>query len=112
MFHLRCTWNGRPCNINQDFKTTITDLGVCYTFNYHRPSLIVREPGGRQLIWRLYNCNSKVLKQIFIRNINRKNMFLGSSNALRLLLNVEQYEIMGGPQIDAGVKVNNMLSTD
>ena len=33
----------------------------------------------------------------------------GSSNALRLLLNIEQYEIMRGPQIDAGVKVNNVL---
>ena len=30
----------------------------------------------------------------------------GSSNALRLLLNIEEYEIMRGPQIDAGVKVN------
>ena len=33
----------------------------------------------------------------------------GFNNALRLLLNVEQYEIMRGPQIDAGVKVNNIL---
>ena len=33
----------------------------------------------------------------------------GSSNALRLLLNIEQYEIMRGPQMDAGVKVNNIL---
>ena len=34
----------------------------------------------------------------------------GSNNALRLLLNVEQYEIMRGPQIDAGVKVHNFFS--
>ena len=36
-------------------------------------------------------------------------MLPGSSNALELLLNVEQYEIMKGPQIDAGVKVNNII---
>ena len=34
----------------------------------------------------------------------------GSNNALRLLLNVEQYEIMRGPQIDAGVTVNNLFN--
>ena len=34
----------------------------------------------------------------------------GSLNALRLLLNVEQYEIMRGPQIDAGVKVIHFVS--
>ena len=36
-------------------------------------------------------------------------MLSGSSNALELLLNVEQYEIMKGPQIDTGVKVNNII---
>ena len=35
--------------------------------------------------------------------------FSGSNNALKLLLNVEQYELMGGRQIDAGVKVNNVI---
>ena len=31
----------------------------------------------------------------------------GPINALTLQLNIEQYEIMRGPQSDAGVKVNN-----
>ena len=31
----------------------------------------------------------------------------GPNNALTLQLNVEQYEIMRGPQFDAGVKVTN-----
>ena len=32
----------------------------------------------------------------------------GSRSGLSLLLNVEQYEHMRGPQSDAGVKVNNI----
>ena len=32
--------------------------------------------------------------------------FLGSKNGLSLILNVEQYEYMKGPQTDAGVKVS------
>ena len=31
----------------------------------------------------------------------------GSSSGLSLILNVEQYEYMRGPQNDAGVKVNS-----
>ena len=33
----------------------------------------------------------------------------GSHSGLKLVLNVEQYEHMRGPQNDAGVKVNNIL---
>ena len=33
----------------------------------------------------------------------------GSSSGLSLILNVEQYEYMRGPQNDAGVKVNNIF---
>ena len=32
-------------------------------------------------------------------------LFTGTKNALKLLLNIEQYEYMRGPQIDTGVKV-------
>ncbi len=37
-----------------------------------------------------------------------RNLFLsvGSSNGLSLILNIEQYEYMKGPQTDAGVKVS------
>ena len=36
-------------------------------------------------------------------------MHLDPGNALSLLLNVEQYEYMRGPQNDAGVKVNILV---
>ena len=45
MLNFRCTWNGRPCNISLDFKTILTEFGVCYTFNYENPPLSVRESG-------------------------------------------------------------------
>ena len=32
-------------------------------------------------------------------------LYLGSSNGLRMVLNIEEYEYMRGPQDDAGVKV-------
>ena len=34
----------------------------------------------------------------------------GSTSGLRLIVNVEQYEHMRGPQNDAGVKVNTVLT--
>ena len=45
MLNFRCKWHGKTCNITKDFKTTLTDLGVCYTFNYDHPPLSVKEPG-------------------------------------------------------------------
>ena len=36
---------------------------------------------------------------------------LGSRSGLSLLLNIEQYEHMRGPQSDAGVKVNIILQS-
>ena len=41
----RCTWQNNPCNLGGDFNTTVTDLGVCYTFNGMKPALSVSEPG-------------------------------------------------------------------
>ena len=40
-----CTWHGNPCDIENDFVLTLTDLGVCYTFNMKEPALHVSEPG-------------------------------------------------------------------
>ncbi len=45
LLHCRCQWKGVPCNISADFKTTFTNLGVCYTFNADSPPLSVTEPG-------------------------------------------------------------------
>ena len=36
-------------------------------------------------------------------------LYLGSRNGLSLILNVEQYEYMRGPQDDAGIKVRENL---
>ena len=70
-----CTWRKQPCDLSVDFVRTMTDMGVCYTFNSGRR--------GSPL------------------NVTDS----GSGNALSLVLNVEQYEYMKGPQSAAGVKV-------
>ena len=31
-FVCSCKWRGRPCNVEKDFKTSLTENGVCYTF--------------------------------------------------------------------------------
>ena len=31
--YVRCTWQGKKCDVDISFDTTLTDLGVCYTFN-------------------------------------------------------------------------------
>ena len=64
-----------PCDQSVDFVRTMTDMGVCYTFS-----------SG----WK----GSPL-------NVTDS----GSGNALSLVLNVEQYEYMKGPQSAAGVKV-------
>ena len=45
-FNFRCTWNGNPCNISQDFRTILTEFGVCYSFNNKNPPRSVRETGS------------------------------------------------------------------
>ncbi|ELU15723.1 hypothetical protein CAPTEDRAFT_201141 [Capitella teleta] len=71
----KCTWKSKRCNLATDFEITATDLGICYTFN---------------------SGNDGEVKSV---------MDSGSSVALSLILNVEQYEYMRGPQNDAGVKI-------
>ena len=44
----RCTWQGKPCNMTQHFSTILTDLGVCFIFNYQKPILSVLESGRLQ----------------------------------------------------------------
>lgn len=67
-----CKWKGDTCNISADFHTTMTDFGVCYTFNAHE---------------------------------NLTLSHTGSGFALSLVLNIEQYQYMKGPQDEAGIKV-------
>ena len=44
-----CKWLGKSCNTEKDFVTTLTDLGVCYTFNSMEPALTLSEPGKQSL---------------------------------------------------------------
>ena len=69
MFIYRCTWQGVDCNITTDFRTVLTDLGVCYTFNNKQTNMIksltVTE-AGENVVTSRYNlvsiCINKVLK--------------------------------------------------
>ena len=40
----RCRWIGGECGVS-DFVTTLTELGVCYTFNSRTPVATVNESG-------------------------------------------------------------------
>jgi hypothetical protein len=47
--YCRCTWQGQLCDIESNFTTTMTDFGICYTFNGNTdPSrmLNVTKPGA------------------------------------------------------------------
>ena len=73
---LICQWQGvENCDAN-NFTTTVTDWGVCYTFN---------NPENK----------SEILKS------NQP----GTQNGLFLRLNVEQYEYVNGERFAAGFKV-------
>ncbi|CAD5123963.1 DgyrCDS12268 [Dimorphilus gyrociliatus] len=72
-----CEWAGRNCTSDQIIET-ITEYGICYTFNS-------------------------------IRSKNQSELLTvsesGTANALSIVLNIEQYEYMNGPDNDAGVKI-------
>ena len=97
-------WKNHPCNINDDFKTTITDFGVCYTFNANEVKLTLRKPGISSFIAETKQI--PLLIMYFTSNFG----IVGSSSGLSLIINVEQYEYMTGPQTDAGVKVKIILA--
>ena len=40
-----CSWKGQPCDIDGDFVTVNTDLGVCYTFNHRSRPMVVEKEG-------------------------------------------------------------------
>ncbi|ESO04940.1 hypothetical protein HELRODRAFT_171945 [Helobdella robusta] len=70
-----CTWSSEPCQIDEDFKSTFTDLfTLCYTFNWNASNVKkVYQPGARY--------------------------------SLQLILNVENYEYVQKLQGDIGVKI-------
>ena len=41
---IRCTWSGEPCS-PKNFTQTVTDYGVCYTFNAGQPPLTTSKTG-------------------------------------------------------------------
>ncbi|CAD5126520.1 DgyrCDS14629 [Dimorphilus gyrociliatus] len=76
-FLFNCHWNGKECP-SQYIAQTITEFGICFTFNSPRSSyplqpVTVTEPGMEK--------------------------------SLSFLVNIEQYEHMPGPRNDAGVKI-------
>ncbi|CAD5126311.1 DgyrCDS14464 [Dimorphilus gyrociliatus] len=72
-----CYWAGEKCP-GEYITKSITDYGICYTFN-----------------------SPSSLKQTKSLTVTES----GLNNALSLLLNLEQYEYMPGPDNDAGVKI-------
>ncbi len=42
----RCSWKGKPCkNITEDFTTSLTEFGLCHTFNFRKPALFATGAG-------------------------------------------------------------------
>lgn len=72
-----CVWAGQPCTESQVVET-VTEYGICYTFNSMRSE-----------------------NQSALLTVSES----GTANALSLILNIEQYEYMNGPDNDAGVKI-------
>ena len=44
-FFNRCEWQDGKCDVSGAFRTNLTDLGVCFTFNHKEPFLTVNESG-------------------------------------------------------------------
>ncbi|CAI9741142.1 degenerin del-10 [Octopus vulgaris] len=72
---ISCMWGSEPCTF-KNFEQIYTDHGVCYTYS-----------------------------QLQAGNKYRKALSTGAENGLRLILNVEQYEYMPGPNNAAGIKI-------
>ncbi|XP_060575136.1 acid-sensing ion channel 2-like [Ruditapes philippinarum] len=74
-FIVSCSWAGESCSAD-NFTTTLTDHGMCYTFNG-------------------YNERTPQL------NVS----FSGAEHGLRLTLNAERYDAMPGPHDANGIKI-------
>ena len=63
----RCTWKGQVCDLNKNFRTVMTDIGRCYTFNDNKDknTLIATEPGKFQQTAVPHTCT--VLKSFLIK---------------------------------------------
>ncbi|GAB1602164.1 acid-sensing ion channel 1C-like, partial, partial [Argonauta hians] len=72
---ISCMWGSERCT-SDNFTQIYTDHGVCYTYSQRHGE-----------------------------NKYRKVLSTGSENGLRLILNVEQYEYMPGPNTAAGIKI-------
>ncbi|XP_052067261.1 uncharacterized protein LOC127706646 [Mytilus californianus] len=81
-----CSFAGKKCGA-KDFKTILTDQGLCFTF---KPDI-----------------DSKLRHRHELRSWHT-----GSDNGLKLVLNTEQYEHMDGPNIASGIKVLAHHDTD
>ena len=59
----RCSWNGESCNVDLGFRTILTDLGVCYTFNNEERQPLMATENGQTT-----NVNNVLLKDIYVLN--------------------------------------------
>ncbi len=80
---LLCKWRGVEDCTAMNFRTSLTDWGVCFTYN---------DPVN----------GSEVLK------VNQP----GRQNGLLLRLNVQQYEYVSGESFGAGFKVMHIVTID
>ncbi|XP_063401431.1 uncharacterized protein LOC134685567 [Mytilus trossulus] len=81
-----CRFAGKKCGA-KDFKTILTDQGLCFTFKPDK------------------NSKLRVHREL-------RSWHTGSDNGLKLVLNTEQYEHMDGPNIASGIKLLAHHDTD
>jgi hypothetical protein len=84
-------WDGEPCG-SDDFEAVPTDYGLCYSFNKISETRQAVETGENAVLY----TQAKGLGCLY----------KGVEGGLRLLINVEQYEYMPGPNSAAGLKLS------
>ncbi len=81
----------------------MTELGICYSFNFENPTLRLTQPGSTDVSGAIPGNLSSEIGKMWFKLLNY--ILAGSNNALSLLLNVEKEEYTIGSQIDFGLKV-------
>ncbi|KAJ8316928.1 hypothetical protein KUTeg_004832 [Tegillarca granosa] len=111
MVQKKCKWAGQNCN-NSFFSTSVTDHGLCFTFNgpQNKAALTANAsdfPLKRgDFLQSGYNHKYVFInKRVLPTYSTTRPKNLGAKSGLKLILNIEQYEYMPGPHEAAGVKI-------
>lgn len=83
-------------------------MGICYTFNSSKGNYVEQVNQAGMTVYLHISRLQKHVRLFCYFAFWYCLLFVGAGYGLTLVLNIEQYEYMKGPHIDAGVKASSL----